>query len=304
MRYENGVLTPDVSTGKQLSLFLKNGTLIVSAAAGAQVYFVSVFLSIQLNEAAGIAALLAFGVYGINNLMDGEEDFVNQPWDARFSRHWNRVLGTLSVVVYFGGVGLAAHLGGVVAALLALVPLTAQLVYSSAWLPFGEVKRLKQILVINSFIVAGAWVVKVVALPVALEPGSVPVGATVAAGLFVFVRWFMSVEVANVIDVDGDVAANVDSIPIQYGVDGTRRLMYGLEVVSALVLLYLAVTVESPLAVLAVLGVLGYSAAVSYLFCREGRLEYLSIVWDVSFVLMGIAVVLVDFAVGLPGGFF
>ncbi|PCR89585.1 UbiA family prenyltransferase [Natrinema ejinorense] len=304
MSYTNEILAQDVSTVKQLSLFLKNGTFIVSLAAIAQVYVISVFLSIQLNAAVGIAPLLAFGVYGINNLTDSEEDFVNQPWNSQYSRRWNRFIGVLSVVLHFVGVGIAFYYGSLVAGLLSLIPLTAQLVYSSAWLPFKEIKRLKQVLVLNSFIVAGAWVVKVVALPIALTTNHVPLDTAIAAGLFIFVRWFMSVEVANVPDIHGDISANVDSVPIKYGIDGTRRIMYGLEILSALVLSYLLVTVETPIAVLVVLPILVYTATAEYLFCREGWAEYLSISWDVSFVLMGIVVAGADFLTGLPGGFF
>lgn len=302
----------DMRLDSQLFLFLKNGTFIVSVAAVAQVYFVSTFLSIPVNLAVVVAPLLAFGIYGINNLTDTEEDAVNLPWDAGFIRRWHRVVGALSILLHFVGVGVAFAYGGTVPGLLSLVPLTAQVVYSTAWLPFDEVKRLKQVLFLNSSVVAGAWVVNVVALPVALTTegvsslaaGTVSPLAAGGAGLFIFVRWIMSVEVANVPDVTGDKAADVDSIPIAYEILGTRRAMYLCELVSAALLVGLAAVVEQPLAVLSMLPVLAYTAACTHFFCRHGQRSYLSFAWDVSFVLMGALAALGDYALDYPGGAF
>lgn len=302
--YVDDILADDVSKESQLFLFLKNGTFIVSIAAIAQVYFVSVFLSIPLNDAVIVAPLLAFGIYGINNLTDSEEDAVNQPWDTKFSKRWHRFIGTLSVILHFIGVAIAFYYGSIVAGVLSLLPLTAQIVYSSPWLPFKEIKRLKQVLILNTSIVAGAWVVNVVLLPIAFTTVPVPVDVAAAAGLFIFVRWIMSVEVANVPDIHGDLSADVDSIPIEYKTVGTRKVMYTLEVTSAGILVYMALNVENALAVLVTLPVLLYTIAIEYLFCTDGSSEYLSFSWDMSFVVMGLVVAIVDFAAGLPGGLF
>ncbi len=306
MSNTDAVPATEVARLRKASLFLKNGTLIVSIVAVAQIYFVSVFFSIPLNAAVVVGPLVAFGIYGINNLVDSEEDLLNKPWSVEFSRRWNRFIGPVSVVLHFTGVGIAFYYGGLVAGGITLVPLTAQLVYSTPWLPFPEVKRLKQVLVLNSTVVAGAWAIGVTALPISLATESVPVdaAAAVAVGVFVFLRWIISVEVANAPDVRGDLAANVDSLPIEFGIDGTRWLMYGLEVLSALPLLYLLVTVENSVAVLAVLAVLAYTVGCEYLLCRTGRTDYLSIAWDVSFALMALAVSVVDFALGASGGVF
>ena len=300
--YINRIASDEESIRSQLFLFLKNGTFVISLAAIAQVYFISVFLSIPLNLAVVVAPLLGFGIYGINNITDTEEDAVNLPWSGEFTRLWHRFIGPLAVVVHFVGVGIAFYVGGLVPGLLSLVPLGAQIGYSQAWLPFEGAQRLKQILLLNSTVVAGAWIVNVVALPIAFSTGASPGIAAVTLGLFIYVRWMMSVEVANVPDTQGDRSASVDSLPLEFGYSKTRQVMYFLEGVSLVLLLIAATQVSNTLAVLAVTPVLLYSGLCSYLFCRPERESYLSFWWDVSFVLMGLGALLVDYVVGLQGG--
>lgn len=300
--YIRRISSDESSLRSQFFLFLKNGTFIVSVAAMAQVFFVSMFLSIPINLAMVVAPMLAFGIYGINNLTDTEEDAVNLPWDGQFTRRWHRFIGPLAIVVHFVGVGIAFAYGGLVPGLLSLVPLGAQIGYSTAWLPVGNVDRLKQVLFLNSTVVAGAWVVNVVALPIALSSQGAPLLASATIGLFIYVRWMMSVEVANVPDTDGDQSANVDSLPLAFGFGNTRRGMYMLELVSLVLLVAIALQVENTLVVLAMLPVLVYSAACTFKFCRTGPESYLSFSWDVSFVLMGLLALAMDYLLGYPGG--
>lgn len=302
MNYIEEVSSDEMCLRSQLFLFLKNGTFIVSVAAVAQVYFASLFLSIPLNRAVIVAPVLAFGIYGINNLTDTEEDMVNLPWKGQFTKRWHNFIGPISVVLHFVGVGIAFYYGGLVPGLLSLVPLGAQIGYSTAWLPFKRVKRLKQLLIVNSTVVAGAWVVNIVALPISMSSETVSLQAAVGLGFLIYVRWIMSVEVANVPDTTGDETADVDSIPLSVGFDRTRHVMYLLEIVSLVLLLSIAASVDNTAIVLATIPVLGYSAMCSYLFCRPGRESYLSFWWDISFVLMGLVVFILDYVIGYPGG--
>ncbi|MFC6757187.1 UbiA family prenyltransferase [Halomicroarcula sp. GCM10025894] len=167
--------------------------------AVAEVLIVTELLSLPLTPAPAIAGLLTFAVYGNDRVADVETDEQTTPARTAFIRRYDRRLYTLSALAYGLAVALSV-LGGPAAFALALVPGAIWVVYALDWLPFsGHVNRLKQIFILNSVLVAGAWALVVVLLPIAFAGAPVTLTAGVVCLTF-FLATFVDVEIPNVRD--------------------------------------------------------------------------------------------------------
>ncbi|WP_262180236.1 UbiA family prenyltransferase [Haloarcula laminariae] len=214
----------------RLGTLLKNFLLFSSAylaiIAAAEVLIVTELLSLPLTPAALVAGLLTFAVYGNDRVADLETDERTTPARTAFVQRYHRLLYALSAAAYGLAVALAV-LGGPAAFGLALVPGVAWLCYAQDWLPsIGQVKRLKQVFVLNSVLVAGAWALVIVFLPMAFAEGPIPPAAGVIF-LFFFLSSFIRVEIPNVRDRVGDREIGVKTLPVVLGVRGTRYALYG-----------------------------------------------------------------------------
>jgi len=221
--------------GKPVRDFLLFSSAYLALIAMAEVLIVTKLLSLPLSPAALVAGLLTLAVYGNDRVADVETDEKTAPGRAAFVKRYNQLLYALSAVAYGLAVALAV-LGGPIAFGLALLPGAAWIVYAQDWLPsFGHVKRLKQVFILNSVLVAGAWALVIVFLPIAFA--GVPI--TPAAGivfLFFFIATFVNVEIPNVRDRTGDREIGVKTLPVVLGVDGTRYALYGVTSLIAAIL--------------------------------------------------------------------
>jgi len=169
---------------------------------------------------------LTFAVYGNDRVADVETDEQTTPARTAFVKRYHRLLYTLSAVAYGLAVALAV-LGGPVAFALALVPGAVWIAYAQDWLPFsGRIKRLKQVFILNSVLVAGAWALVIVFLPLAFVGGALTPRAGIIF-LFFFIATFVNVEIPNVRDRHSDREIGVKTLPVVLGVDGTRYSLYG-----------------------------------------------------------------------------
>ena len=221
--------------GNLLKNFLLFSSAYLAVIATAEVVIVTELLSLPLTPAPLVAGLLTFAVYGNDRVADVETDERTTPARTAFVRRYNRLLYALSAAAYGLAVALAV-LGGPVAFVLALVPGAAWLCYAQDWLPsFGRVKRLKQVFVLNSVLVAGAWALVVVFLPLAFVGAPLtPTGGIVC--IIFFLATFVDVEIPNVRDRAGDRDVGVKTLPVVVGVRGTRYALYGVTTLGAVVL--------------------------------------------------------------------
>jgi 4-hydroxybenzoate polyprenyltransferase len=145
-----------------------------------------------------------------------------------------------------------------------------------------SVKRLKEVPVVSSALVAVAWSLPVVMLPVAFADA--PLGP-VAGVLFCYfaLGTFVNTELANVSDVESDVAAGVTTLPTSLGVDGTRAVLFGVATLSALVVGAALAAGHLSMAAALALG-LGLAALAAVLAClgRAGRDWLLSVAAECS----------------------
>ena len=246
-----------------------SGAPFIAAVAAVETLIATVLLGLPLTPAPAVVALVAFAVYTVDHVADAAADTRSTPERAALAYRYGDQLMIAAALAYGLAVALAV-LGGPIALAVTLLPGTLWVLYASDWLPDvgrfaakliasgrvgairGRLPRLKEVLVLNSVVVALGWAVAVTALPIAFaaENGGPPAGA-VAGGLdavahgvplvavvFVYflLRSFVDTELPNVRDAEADAAVGVATLPVAFGVAATRRALYGVDVVTATVL--------------------------------------------------------------------
>jgi len=217
--------------GRRLKRALLFSSAYLAVIAVAEVLIVTEQLSLPLTPAPVVAGLLTFAVYGSDRVADIEADEATRPARTAFVRRYHGLLYSLSALAYGLAVALAV-LGGPSAFALALVPGVVWVCYAKDWIVFTSgIKRLKQVFVLNSVLVAGAWALVMVFLPLAFADAAITPAVGVVF-LFFFFGSFIRAEIPNVRDRIGDRKIGVKTLPVMYGVSGTR---YALYVVSSLI---------------------------------------------------------------------
>ena len=282
------------------------GAPFTALVAAVEVAVVTAALGVPASPAPVAVGLAAFAVYAADHVADAGGDVASTPARARIALRYGDQLMAAAAVSYGLAVALAVGAGPAALALV-LVPGAVWIGYASDWLPavgdrlaplgdrvgpFGgvSVPRLKDVFLLNSAAVALAWAVAVVAAPLAFAGVPVdPVEAPTVAVLFAYVaaRSFVDVEVPNVRDVAADAARGVATLPVAYGVAGTRRILLGVDAVAAgLLAAAAAAGVASPPALVA-LGVgLAVSVTVTALVDRLGGAA-LGVAPDCSYLVAG-----------------
>lgn len=208
--------------------------------AVAEVLIVQYLFSLPPSPAPIIVGLITFAVYANDRLVDLESDASSSPYRTAFVRQYRGPLYVLAALAYGLAVALSA-LGGPIASALALLPGVAWVLYAlnlrlTVGIPF---QRLKERLIVNSLLVAAAWSLTVVFLPLAFAG----LGLTPAVGsIFVYfvLATFVNTEIANVGDVESDREADVATLPTVLGVRRTRHALYGVVLLAATGLGYAA----------------------------------------------------------------
>lgn len=241
-----------------------------------EVLTVHLVLSLPLNPAPIVVGLVTFAVYAGDRIADADDDELSSPERSAFVTRYRTLLSVLTAITY--GLAIALSLtGGPLALAITLLPGAFWILYASDWLPTlgAYFKRLKEILVVNSTIVAGAWAIAVVGLPMAFADAPVTPLAAVVFGYF-FLDTFVNTEIPNVRDVEADEAVGVSTIPVVFGVRRTRRILYALDLLLvAFVGVALFSGVLSPAFAAAILVGLAYALALAWFVGRTaapGRL--------------------------------
>lgn len=257
--------------------------LVQGVVAAAKTAFTMALLGVETPVAAVVVGLVSFAVYTANDLADLDEDAINNPEHSSFVADHPAVVAALAVGTFALGAALAWWGGGAVALAVACVPLAASLLYSLPVTPAG--RRLKDVLGVNTALVAGAWAVTVTGVPLAFA--GQPVGpVAVAVCLFFYLRSFISVEVFNVRDVTGDGATGVDTIPVVLGVGRTRLILALFEGCSLALVVALMTVPTVALVALAALPVLGYSLGLTWFLGETGRMDTFCLAKDCEYLLL------------------
>ena len=299
-QYRSHATPPDSGTLRQVAAFAA-GAPFTALVAAVEVAVVTAALGVPLSTAPVAVGLVAFAVYAADHVADAEGDAESTPARARIALRYADQLMVAAAVSYGSAVALAAGAGPAALALV-LVPGAVWIGYATDWLPAAgafvapldeiSVPRLKDVFLLNSAAVALAWAVAVVAAPLAFAGVPVDSVGAPAVGLlfaYVSVRSFVDVEVPNVRDVAADAAQGVATLPVAYGVTGTRRILLGVDAVAAGLLAAAAATGAAWSPALVALGVgLAVSVTVTAL---AGRLRgaALGVAPDCSYLVAGAA---------------
>ena len=188
-------------------------------------------LSLPPNPAPAVVGLLTFAIYVGDRLADVDADETSRPAQSAFVRRHRGALSVLSAGAY-GLAVMISLLGGPFALAITVLPGTVWLLYATDWLPTVETRlvRLKDVFLLNSALVSGAWAVTLVFLPLALGGASfTPTAAVVFT--YYFVDTFVHTEIPNVRDREEDARLGVSTLPVVLGVRRTRYVLYGLDLV-------------------------------------------------------------------------
>jgi 4-hydroxybenzoate polyprenyltransferase len=205
---------------------LTYSSLYITVSAVVQVGIAMVLLGVPLNPAPLVVGLVTVSVYTNDRLADSETDAFSDPGKAAFIEEHAHILRPLADAAY-GLAVMVAVTGGPYAFSLTLLPGAFWVFYASDWFDSlgASLSRLKKVLVLNTTIVALAWAVVLTFLPLAFTTGRLTGGAALVFAYF-FLRVFNVVEMSNILDVDGDSRIGVDTIPVVFGLSGTRRALY------------------------------------------------------------------------------
>lgn len=257
--------------GRWLWLPLVYSAGYLAFVAVAEVLLVGYLLSLPPSPAPVVGGLVTFAIYANDRLVDVDTDAASNPRRAAFVRRHAGTLYSLAAVAYGLAVALSV-LGGPLAFTLALVPGAAWVVYAVDWVPVdgAPFRRLKELLFVNSALVAAAWSVPVVFVPLAFADAAVTPSVGVVL-LYLLVATFVNTEISNVGDVESDRRSDVATMPVAFGVRRTRQALYAVTLLAGGVLWtamaadYLSATATAALGV----GLLCLLAVVS----RVGRTD-------------------------------
>lgn len=214
----------------RLKDLLVYSSLYLVVVAVAEVLTAMVALSLPLSLAPVVVGLVTFAVYVGDRVADADTDELSNPDQSAFVRRHGRTLSTLSAAAY--GLALALSLtAGPFALAITLLPGAFWVLYASDWLPSvgARLTRLKDVLLVNSAVVAGAWAVALLGLPLAFADAALTPTVAVVFTYF-FVDTFVNTEIPNVGDRHADAAIGVSTLPVVFGVARTRRILYVVEV--------------------------------------------------------------------------
>jgi 4-hydroxybenzoate polyprenyltransferase len=223
--------------GQRLFDALRYSSAYLAFIAMAEVVIVMFALSLPPSLAPLVVGLVTVAVYVNDRIADVDTDAVSMPKQAAFVRRHKDVLYVLASVAYGLAVAISV-LGGPFALAITLLPGAFWILYATNWVPNVGVRfrRLKDVFLLNSAVVALAWAATLTFLPLAFADGSVTPGTVLVFSYF-FLRVFGNTEIPNVRDVDGDRAIGVSTLPVVLGVARTRQVLYGIDLVTAAVVL-------------------------------------------------------------------
>jgi len=194
-------------------------------------------LSLSSSPAPFVVGLITFTIYANDRLADLETDAASNPRRVAFVRQHRNSLYVLAALSYGLAVAIAT-LGGPLAFGLALLPGVAWILYALDWMPGSmSFQRLKEVLLVNTAVVATAWALTVVFLPLAFaDPTLTPTVGIVFS--YFFLGTFVNTEIANVRDIESDRQTGVSTLPTVLGVYRTRQALYGVVLLMTAILGY------------------------------------------------------------------
>ncbi|OYR47191.1 UbiA family prenyltransferase [Halorubrum sp. Eb13] len=297
-----------------------SGAPFIALVAAVETLIATVLLGVRPTAAPVVVALVTFAVYTVDHVADADADAASTPQRALLARRYGDQLMVAATLAYGTAVALAV-IGGPVALAVTLLPGAFWVVYASDWLPdlgravgdvlasvapddqpvgrvgagvtdggHSYVPRLKDVLVVNSIVVAVGWATALTFLPIAFAEAAVGPAVPVVFAYFLL-RSFVDAELPNVRDVEADAAVGVETLPVVLGVARTRRVLYGVDLIVAGAVTAAAVAGLFAWPLVGALGVgIVASVCVTALAGRVDDAAVLGVAPDCTYLVVGAAI--------------
>jgi 4-hydroxybenzoate polyprenyltransferase len=273
--------------------YLVYSSVYLSFAAGAMVFISSILHQVSFNLiVSALGMLTTYSIYNLNRKTDESEDAINHSHRYAFTKKYEKILFLSGIGAYLLALVLSGFYG-ISVILVSAIPLLSGLIYSTPILPKGfKYRRLKEIPIVKSLLVAIAWALPPALLPVYVS-GATPSLITLAVILFFFSLVLVNTVLFDIRDVEGDRAAGVRTIPVLLGIPKTKTLLTLVNIVlgiSVLSLLLLSHT-STIYICLIVIGVI-YAQAYILLFntISTGNLRC-DVIADGQFIVLGLLMI-------------
>jgi 4-hydroxybenzoate polyprenyltransferase len=273
--------------------YLVYSSVYLSFAAGAMVFISSILHQVTFSLiVSALGMLITYSIYNLNRKTDESEDAINHAHRYAFTKKNEKILYLSGIGAYLLAFVLSGFYG-ISVILVSSIPLFTGLIYSMPILPKGfRCRRLKEIPVVKSLLVAIAWALPPALLPVYVS-GASPDLVTLAVILFFFSLVFINTVLFDIRDLEGDRAAGVSTIPVLLGIPRTKTLLtlvnviFGIAVLSILLLSHI-----SPVYICLI--VIGMIYAQAYILLYQnvstGNLRC-DIIADGQFIVLGLLMI-------------
>lgn len=238
---ESSVLQPDLERGifkvmgfKILSFLSSTSLLLTVNGVMVVIFGFLLYGSIIDPILLSTAFLVTFGVYGLNKFTDKNEDSINRPEILANTSKYYLVFSVGSMLIGF----LIGLLESILAFVFLFVPVIVGIVYSVQFTK--SIPRLKEIVGIKSLVVAISWSLTGSLLPASLCHESVQVIAIFF--IYIFIKIFVGTILCDVLDIKGDLAAGIETIPTRLLKKKTKRLLLIVNTFGILLIVYCIVT--------------------------------------------------------------
>ncbi len=193
------------------SIFLAlNGTFVF--------VFASFLYDTQISIPLAFASfLITFSVYSLNMATDAKEDAINRSDTAPKKTHYYLVPSIACMLVSLA-IGITA---GAYALIILVTPLLIGFIYSIKIAK--AIPRLKEIVGVKSIVVALSWAITGAFLPATLQPIAFSKEALVF--FYVFAQILVNTIIFDALDVRGDHASGILTVPLALGWKNTKRLL-------------------------------------------------------------------------------
>lgn len=220
-------------------------SLYLAGIAVAESVIVIVLLDLPLSLAPIVIGLLVFAVYVNDQLIDLENDDIVNTRERNYIARHKDVLYVLASVSY--GIALSLSVwGGLLSFAIALIPGIAWILYASdimsditSWAGIG-LRQVKDVFLLNTGLVAIAWSVTLVFIPLGFADGMALSTVLTLFGYFLL-RVFKNTEISNIPDRAKDREHGVATLPTVFGVRRTRWVLHGIDGVTAGLLMFAVV---------------------------------------------------------------
>jgi 4-hydroxybenzoate polyprenyltransferase len=202
--------------------------LYVSIVAASITYVLFKLVNSSLNYVLLIPFFIMFVIYSSNGKTDEREDSISNPKKSIFNKKYNKYILCIAGISY-GILTVLSFMKGVEYGVAVLAPFIIGILYSEG-IPLKSRKiRLKSKLFLKNLIVAGTWVYVTIIIPL-LFLNLQFTREIFFLGFIVFSRLLIDEIFFDIKDVNGDSNAGVKTIPTEYGIAFTYRLLIFLNI--------------------------------------------------------------------------